>query len=93
MSTIEVSRSHCLPRDVVRLRVETLARKLESEFDARCHWQGDCLHVERSGASGVIEMDEQCVRVSLRLGLLLRPLQGTIRKTIEETLERELGSD
>ncbi len=92
MSTIAISRSHQLSREELRQRVEALARKLESEFDARCHWEGDCLHVVRSGASGVIEMDAQCVRVSLKLGLLLRPLQGTIRQTIEETLDRELDA-
>ena len=92
MSTIAVSRSHRLSREALRERIEAIAQRLETEFDARCRWQGDRLLVERSGAKGYIEMDEQCVRISLKLGLLLRPMQGAIRQTINDYLDRELGS-
>ncbi len=91
MATIDIHRKHHLSREALRTRIDALAGRLQEKFDARCRWEGDRLRFERSGASGFIEAGEDAVTVRLDLGLMLRPLKGTIERTIEEYLDRELN--
>ncbi|HHX35183.1 MAG TPA: polyhydroxyalkanoic acid system protein, partial [Gammaproteobacteria bacterium] len=44
----------------------------------------------RTGATGSIDVDESQVRVSLTLGLLLSGLSGTLKREIEEALDKRL---
>ena len=90
MANIDIRRSHRLDPETLRERIDHLAERLQAKFDARCSWEGDRLRFERSGASGYIELTPEAVAVHLKLGLMLRPLKGTIAQTIESYLDREL---
>ncbi len=90
MADIDIRRTHHLDPETLRQRIDQLAERLQAKFDARCTWEGDRLQFERSGASGYIALTPEAVAVHLKLGLMLRPLKGTIEQTIEEYLDREL---
>ena len=91
MATIRIHRKHDLDHDRVRDEVQKLADELARKLSAQYRWQGDKLTFERSGASGHIQIGEGEVDVEIRLGMLLTPMQGTIRSTIEEYLANRLG--
>lgn len=90
MSRITVERSHSLGLAAAREKAEALAQRLARQYDVKYRWSGDTLEFKRSGADGQIEVAEDRVRVELKLGLLLSALGGTIRREIEETLDKHL---
>ena len=90
MSRIRVERSHSLGREAAREKAERLAERLASEYDVRYRWNGDTLEFKRSGADGRIEVGEDRVRVELKLGLLLSAMGGSIKRQIEEALDKNL---
>lgn len=90
MSKILVERQHSLGREGARDQAQRLAERLAEQYDVSYHWKGDTLEFRRTGATGSIAVDETKVRVSLKLGLLLSPLSGTIKREIEEALDKRL---
>lgn len=90
MSRITVERSHSLGRAAAREKAEALAQRLASEYDVKFRWAGDTLEFKRSGADGTIDVSDDLVRVNLKLGLLLSALSGTIKREIEDTLDKHL---
>ena len=90
MSRITVERSHSLGLAVAREKAERLAERLASEYDVKYRWSGDTLEFKRSGADGTIAVGDDRVRVELKLGLLLSALGGTIKREIEQTLDKHL---
>ncbi|WP_439886542.1 polyhydroxyalkanoic acid system family protein [Pseudomonas sp. MBLB4123] len=90
MTRIDVERSHNLGREAAREKAEQLAERLAREFDVRYRWNGDALEFKRSGADGRIEVGEDRVRVELKLGLLLSAMGGSIKRQIEEALDKNL---
>lgn len=90
MSRITIERSHSLGRAAAREKAEALAQRLASEYDVKFRWAGDTLEFKRSGADGTIDVSDDLVRVNLKLGLLLSALSGTIKREIEDTLDKHL---
>jgi putative polyhydroxyalkanoate system protein len=90
MSRITVERTHSLGLAAARDKAEALAQRLASEYDVKYRWSGDTLEFKRSGADGTIAVGDTSVRVELKLGLLLSALGGTIKREIEETLDKHL---
>ena len=91
MSKIIVERQHRLGREGARNKAQQLAERLAQQYDVSYHWVGDTLEFHRTGAQGSIDVDETHVRVSLKLGLLLSALSGTIKREIEENLDQQLS--
>lgn len=90
MAKITIERAHALGREAARGKAEQLAERLAREYDVRYRWNGDTLEFKRSGADGRIEVHEDSVRVQLSLGLLLSAMSGTIKREIEEVLDKNL---
>ena len=90
MAIVKVKRKHHLGAKDARATVDKLAKKLEKELDAKCHWEGSRLVFTRSGAAGHIAVSDSDVLVELKLGMLLRPMKGKIQKTIEEEIDKYL---
>lgn len=91
MSKIVVERQHRLGRAGARDKAQQLAERLAQQYDVSYQWVGDTLEVQRTGAKGSIEVDEDTVRISLKLGLLLSGLSGTIKRELEEALDKRLA--
>lgn len=90
MAIVKVKRKHHLGANDARATVEKLAKKLEQELDAKCHWEGSRLVFTRAGATGHVDVSDDDVLVELKLGMLLRPMKGKIQKTIEEEIDKHL---
>ena len=90
MSRIRVERSHSLGREAAREKAERLVERLASEYDVRYRWNGDTLEFKRSGADGRIDVRDDSVRVQLSLGLLLSAMSSSIKREIEEVLDKNL---
>lgn len=90
MARIDVERPHALGREAAREKAEQLAERLAREYAVRYRWSGDTLEFKRSGADGRIEVGEDRVRVQLNLGLLLSAMSGSIKREIEEVLDKSL---
>lgn len=90
MAKITVERPHNLGREAAREKAEQLAERLAREYDVRYRWNGDNLEFKRSGADGRIEVNESSVRVQLSLGLLLSAMSSSIKREIEDALDKNL---
>jgi putative polyhydroxyalkanoate system protein len=90
MSQISVERKHSLGRDVAKQKAELLVEKLVSKYDVKAQWLGDTVEVKRSGANGVISIDDETIRVDLKLGMMLSMMSGTIESEIERVLDKAL---
>jgi len=91
MSKIVVERQHHLGRAGAREQAQQLAERLAKQYDVSYRWVGDTLEFRRTGAQGTIAVDEAKVCVNLKLGLLLSALSGTIKREIEEALDKQLA--
>ncbi|TVP92654.1 MAG: polyhydroxyalkanoic acid system protein [Pseudomonadaceae bacterium] len=91
MSTVDVTRDHQLGKEVARERAQKLADKLAQKLDAKCAWQGDELTFKRSGADGSILVSDDQVRVTVKLGLMLKPMAGMVKGEIEKALDKYLA--
>ena len=90
MATIHVKKKHNLDKKHIRQEVEKLADKLSDELSAEYKWENDRLVFERTGANGFIQIGNGEVEISINLNLLLRPLKGTIEKTVNSYLDEHL---
>lgn len=92
MTKITIERPHTLGREVAREKAEQLAERLAREYNVHYRWAGDTLEFKRSGADGRIEVAEDRVKVQLNLGLLLSAMSGSIKREIEEVLDKSLNA-
>jgi putative polyhydroxyalkanoate system protein len=95
MATIDVRRSHALPRDEARKRAEDLARSMQQRFDLDWRWEGDRIVFEAArgaakGTRGSVDVADREVRVQIDLPMLLRMLKGTIESKVNEKLNQVL---
>lgn len=87
MPDIHITRAHTMPVNEVRQVVERLADKLQRKFGLEPRWEGNTLHISRSGVTGQIAFDDKQVQVDVRLGLLLAPLKSTVETEILDKLD------
>jgi putative polyhydroxyalkanoate system protein len=90
MATIHITKSHQLDQETVRDNVQELADMLVEKLSAEYQWEKDRLIFKRSGAQGFVRIGNHELEVEVKLGMLLRPLKGTIEKTITDYLDQRL---
>ncbi len=93
MSNIRIKHTHNLDREEARNRVEKLAKDLKTKLDTEYSWKGDCLHLRRSGASGQIDVGDDFVECTVKLGMLLSPMKGRIEATLQENVASLFDDD
>ena len=91
MATIDVRRSHTLPKDEAKKRAEGLAKSMQERFDLDWHWEGDRIIFDAprgaaKGTRGSVEVGETDVRVQIDLPFLLRMMKGTVESKVQEKL-------
>jgi putative polyhydroxyalkanoate system protein len=91
MATIDVRKSHALPKDEARKRAEDLAKSMQQKFELDWHWEGDRIVFEAArgtakGTKGTVEVSDNEVRVQIDLPFLLRMLKGTVETKVNEKL-------
>lgn len=95
MSTIDVRRTHTLPKEEARKRAEELAQSMKQRFDLEWHWQGDRILFEAprgaaKGTRGSVDVSESEVRVQIDLPLLLRVVRTKVESKVHEKLAKVL---
>lgn len=90
MATIDIRRPHDLGIEAARAATEKVAERLEEKVQVRWRWDGDVLHLERSGAKGTIAVTGSDVHVQIELGMVLRPMKGSVEQKVHDYLERYL---
>jgi putative polyhydroxyalkanoate system protein len=95
MATIDVRRTHTLPKDEARKRAEDLAVSMKQKMDLDWHWDGDRILFEAArgtakGTRGSVEVSDTEVRVQIDLPLLMRMLKGTVESKVHEKLAQIL---
>jgi putative polyhydroxyalkanoate system protein len=95
MSTIDIRRTHTLPRDEARKRAEELAQAMQQRFDLEWHWEADRIVFEAKrgaakGTRGSVDVSAAEVRVQIDLPLLLRVMKSTVEAKVQEKLAKVL---
>jgi putative polyhydroxyalkanoate system protein len=95
MSTIDVRRSHSLPKEEAKKRAEDLAKSMQQRFDLDWRWEGDRIVFDAprgaaKGTKGAVEVGDKDVRVQIDLPFLLRMLKGTVESKVNEKLAQLL---
>ncbi len=91
MATIDVRKSHALPKDEAKKRAEDLAKSMQQKFELDWRWDGDRIVFEAArgaakGTKGTVEVSDNDVRVQIDLPFLLRMLKGTVESKVNEKL-------
>ncbi|MCX4027011.1 polyhydroxyalkanoic acid system family protein [Endozoicomonas sp. SM1973] len=91
MSKINIQRDHGTSKDKAKDAVQKIAEELQQSMGATYEWQQDTLLFKQTGAKGKIVVDDQKVDISIELGLLMKPLKGTIEQQISQRLDKLIG--
>jgi len=91
MATIDVRRSHSLPKEEAKKRAEDLARSMQQKLELDWRWEGDRIVFEAprgaaKGTKGTVEVSGTDVRVQIDLPFLLRVLKNTVEAKVNEKL-------
>lgn len=88
MSRIDIRHAHAIPKPQARKAVEEVAKKLVERFQVDYAWEGDTLNFSRSGIDGHIEVLDQALHVSAKLGFLAAmfkdPIEAEIKRVLKE---------
>ncbi len=92
MATIDVRRSHALPKDEAKKRAEQLASTMQQRFELDWRWEGDRILFDAprgaaKGTKGSVDVGDKEVRVQIDLPFLLRMLKGTVESKVNEKLD------
>lgn len=91
MRHIRITRKHQLARADLRAKIEPLVAEIEERLQARCRWDGDTAHFSRTGASGSITLDDECIAVEVALGWAFTPLKSRVEQTVNDRLDELLA--
>jgi putative polyhydroxyalkanoate system protein len=95
MATIEIKRSHSVPLEELKKKLDGMSGSLEAKYSVKGHWAGEDMLLEGSGMArgvkGRIRVDATQVLVELDLPLLLRPMKGQIEESIARKLDKSLA--
>jgi putative polyhydroxyalkanoate system protein len=95
MATIDVKRTHTLPKDEAKKRAEELAKSMEEKFSLVWKWEGDVIQFDApkgaaKGTKGTVKVTDKDVHVQIDLPFLLRAIKGTIESKVNEKLDKLL---
>lgn len=96
MADIQIQRAHTLGFAAARKLAFQWAEQVETEFDMECTYEeGDSQDVvtfTRSGVNGVLNVTDNSVELSAKLGFLLGAFKGRIEGEIVKNLDALLAS-
>jgi len=90
MSMIDIEKAHGLGLDEARERISKIAPDLKSKYRVDLIWSGDRAKVKGPGFSGSAWVDADRLGMNIKLGLLLKPIAGKIKRAIESAIDDAL---
>jgi putative polyhydroxyalkanoate system protein len=88
---MKIRRTHNLGIEEARKRADRVAADLKDQFSVQAKWRDNSLHVEGSGVSGELHVDETHFDLHVKLSFALKLMEGPIRAVIEKTIDEELA--
>lgn len=88
---MKIKKDHCLGKDEARKRVANIAESLGDKYGISSSWDGDDLQIKGSGVNGCIAVADESVEVEVKLGFALSMMEGTIRTSLEEAMDKYLA--
>lgn len=91
MSQIEISKAFTMPREELRGELDKLATQLAGQLDLNCEWQSDdCLDFRRNGAEGRINISDDELELTVKLGMLMNVFRSTIEDEVKSFLNEHV---
>jgi putative polyhydroxyalkanoate system protein len=92
MSSINIHRSHQLPLDELKQKIDIILLNISNRLDFRSEWETDrLLTFRRKGANGSIAIDESNFELTLKLGMMFRMMKGAIQKEMIEVVDEHIN--
>ncbi len=92
MSEIAITQAHALPEDELKELLLSVVDKLEQRYDLKPSWLAENhVKLHRAGIKGELRFDADKVELQIHLGMMMRPLRGTIEKAVRDALQEKLG--
>lgn len=85
--SIDIRKPHSMSLEDAQKVADDLARDLSDKFSIDYGWDEDTIVFQRTGVSGEIDVDEECVHVRARLALLLSYLEPAVEREIHRYLD------
>ena len=88
---MKIRKDHNLGIGEARNRVDSIAESLSAKYGLNAVWDGHSLKIDGSGVNGRIDVADQSVNVDVKLSFALKMLEGTIRTSIEDAMDKYLA--
>src|SRR5688572_14865155 len=88
MPDIDIKRAHHLGLKAARAAADKMAEHLGRRFGLQGDWKGNVLNFERPGVTGALAVDDNDVRLTVNLGLLLKMMRPSIESAVHEELDK-----
>lgn len=91
MSDIEFNKQFTMPRETLNGELEQLVSDLGQRLQLNCEWlSDDCLDFRRSGVEGRVEIADEELTLTIKLGMLMGAFKGTIEAEIQDFMEQHI---
>ena len=91
MADINVQRSHHLGLKEAHAAATKMSAKLGKQFGLSGNWEGNTLHFDRPGVSGLLIISDHDMKLEVTLGFLLKVMKGPIERAVHRDLDEVLG--
>ena len=91
MPSIHIRTEHNLDLTTARERIEHVAAQLKERLGVSYNWSGNELHINRTGASGTILVEEKAVTADVKLNMMLTSFKDQVERQLKEFLHQNLA--
>ena len=92
MADIDIERKHTFSQAEAREKVKVVEDNLRNRFGVSVQWNSDDeASFKGKGFSGTLRVTNEIVKITVKLGMLLKPLSGKIRQGIESGVDKALA--
>ena len=91
MSKILIERHISGAPEEIKHRIASIEPKLSAKYNVNLIWKDMQANLKGPGVKGEVRIDGNHVQLEIKLGLMLRPLAGKIKASLERSLDKALG--
>lgn len=91
MADINVQRSHHLGLNGAHAAATKMSARLGKQFGLSGKWEGNALHFDRPGVSGLLTVSDHDMKLEVTLGFLLKAMKGPIERAVHRDLDEVLA--
>jgi putative polyhydroxyalkanoate system protein len=91
MARFKVSKPYSMSREDVRSAAQELANTLQAEYGMRYRWQGDRASFSRSGVDGELNISDDTITLSIKLGMLASAFERPLKQAIHNYLDEHVS--